>query len=80
MAILFAAVFGISILFSVIALFYAVIVHDWKSFFLLGLVLLPVSIYTFSGEMPVQIIGLLSIACFVVSAFLFFRNKRKEIL
>lgn len=80
MADLLTLVFGISILFLVFALFYAIIAHNWKSFFVLGLVSLPVSIYALSGEMPVQSIGLLSIVCFVVSGYLFLQNKRKRLV
>lgn len=77
MGILFSVIFGLSILFSVVALFYTLIVHSWKSFLVLGVATLPISLYILSGEPPIQYIGFFSIICFVVSIPMFLKEKRK---
>lgn len=78
MGIVFAVIFGLSVLFIILCCFYAIIVRDWKSFFILGAVSFPVSLYALSGEPPIQYAGLFSVSCFAVSMLLFVQDKRKE--
>lgn len=77
MGILLAVLFGLSLLFSIIILIYTVIVRSWKSFLGLGIATLPISLYSLSGEPPVQFVALLSIICFAIALLLFLINKNK---
>ncbi|MFJ5770145.1 hypothetical protein [Psychrobacillus sp. NPDC093180] len=79
MGILITVIFALSFLFSIIILFYTLIVRSWKSFLSLGIVTLPISFYFFSGEPPIQFVGLLSIICFVIALLLFSLKKRKTV-
>ena len=79
MGILFAVIFGLSLMFSIILLIYTVIVRSWKSFLGLGIVTLPISLYSFSGEPPIQIFGLLSIFCFAIAMLIFLLKKRETV-
>ncbi|HSO57145.1 MAG TPA: hypothetical protein VLQ66_02810 [Paenisporosarcina sp.] len=77
MGILLGIIFWMSILFSLVALFYTIIVRNWKSFLCLGVVSLPFSLYSFSGEPPIQFVGLFSLACFAISFLILWRKKLK---
>ena len=75
MAILASVLLYLSLLFSVIALTYALITLSWKGFLGLGIVSLPFSLYFYSGEPPIQFAGLFSIMCFAISLLLFLQKK-----
>ncbi|WP_019415292.1 hypothetical protein [Paenisporosarcina sp. TG20] len=77
MAILLSIIFGLSLLFLVITLFYTIIVRSWKSYLGLGIVSIPLSLYFYSGEPPVQFVGLFSIVCFAISLLMLLRKKIK---
>ena len=79
MGILFSIIFGLSLLLSVINLIYTLIVRSWKSYLSLGIVTLPISLYLFSGEPPIQFFGLLSVICFAIALLLFTLKKRKTV-
>lgn len=80
MGIVFALIFGLSLMFSVILLIYTLIVRSWKSFLGLGIVTLPISLYYFSGEPPIQIVGLLSIFCFATAWLILLLKKRETVI
>lgn len=76
MGILYSVIFGLSILISIIALFYLLIVHNWKSFLVLGIVTLPISLYFLSGEPPIQYLGFFSLICFIAAILMFLKVKK----
>jgi len=57
MGILFAVIFGMSLMISVILLIYTLIARSWKSFLALGIATIPISLYSFSGEPPIHLSG-----------------------
>ena len=75
MAIIFPILFVISLLISVITLFYALIVRSWKSFLGLGIVSLPYSFYFYGGEPPIQFLGIFSIICFAIALLILLWRK-----
>jgi hypothetical protein len=79
MGTLFSITFGLSVICSFIALFYTAIVRSWQSFLALGIASLPLSLYLFSGEPPIQYVGSFSFICFAISLLIFWREKRKTI-
>ena len=79
MGILFAVIFGLSLMFSVILLIYTLIVRSWKSFLGLGIATLPISLYSFSGEPPIQFFGLLSMICFAIALLIFLLKKKETV-
>jgi len=79
MGILLTVIFALSLLLSVIILIYTLVVRSWKSFLSLGIVTLPISLYFFSGEPPIQFVGFLSVICFVVALLIFSLKKRKTV-
>ena len=79
MGILFTVIFYLSLMFSVILLIYTVIVCSWKSFLALGIATIPISLYFFSGEPPIQFVGLLSIFCFAIALLVFLLEKRNSV-
>jgi len=80
MSILLPVLFGLSLLISVIALFYAIIVRSWKSFLGLGIVSLPYSLYFYGGEPPIQFLGLFSIICFAIALSILFKKKEGGVM
>lgn len=80
MSILLPVLFGLSLLISVITLFYALIVRSWKSFLGLGIVSLPYSLYFYGGEPPMQFLGLFSIICFAFALLIFLRKKEGGVM
>lgn len=80
MSILLPVLFGLSLLISVITLFYALIVRSWKSFLGLDIVSLPYSLYFYGGEPPMQFLGLFSIICFAFALLIFLRKKEGGVM
>ncbi|WP_033543626.1 hypothetical protein [Planococcus sp. CAU13] len=78
MEILLSVIFGFSILISIGALFYVMIAHNWKSFLVLGVGMLPISLYFLSGEPPVQYFGFFSLICFIVAISLYIKNMKSS--
>lgn len=75
MGILLSILFGLSVMFAVIAMFYTLIVRNWQSFFVLGIVTFPISLYFYSGEPPIQFLWPISLLCFSIAVLIYWRKK-----
>ncbi len=75
---IFNVTFGLSIIFSLIALFYTTIVRNWQSFLALGIASFPLPLYLFSEEPPIQYVSLFSFICLAIFIYIFRRDREKQ--